>query len=1248
MAAAAAAIAGTAGASLANGTPAILAFNRGLVSRFALARLDMKRMAFSAELMTNWMSRVLGPMGLRAGLGFLGSVAGQARMLPFVFSTDDTALVEISNLTIRVWVGDRLISRPGVSTTVTNGNFTTNLTGWTDNDEGGAASAWNLNGYMELVGTGTEAAIRDQQVAVVSADQGTEHSLSIVIAGGPVTLRVGSTAGGDEYVTETSLETGAHSLAFTPSGNFHIRLMSRAVRATYVDSVTVEGGGVMRIPAPWVTTDLRKIRADQSGDVLFVACKGYQQRRIERRGARSWSIVLYQPPDGPFRAENVGPITLTASGLTGNITLTASAPLFRSGHGGALWRMTSEGQRVEEDITAENTFSDPIEVTNVGEGRRFTITRTGTWSATVTLQRSIGEVGLWEDVESYTDNASITYADELDNQVVFYRIGVKTGDFTSGTVELALFFPLGSITGIVRTLTFSSSTSMSAEVVKDLGGTTATDIWSEGVWSPYRGWPTSVVLYEGRLWWLGKNAVVASISDAFDSFDPSFEGAAGPINRTIGSGPVDDIQWVLPLKRLLVGAEGGEIGIRSTTFDEPITPTNFNIKPVSSQGSSDVNAAHFDNRGVFVQRCGSRLYELAYSVETNDYDANDLTAMVPEVGEPGIVAIAVQRQPDTRIHCVRSDGVVAVAVIDRAENVLSWQLIETDGVVEEVVVLPGTTEDAVYYVVDRSVNGEVTTITVTDNGSGYDEPPELLFVGGSGSGATGTTRLGYFGDAAIDGTDYAIGDVLTLEGGEGSIEATIQVVTVDSNGGITASTVLEHGEYTEIPIGTIRLIGGSGRGATIAGDPSLWGVSAGYVTSGGSGYTSTPTIGVSGSGAGAALTATTLTAARRYLERFALQNECQGGSQNKQADSFISYVGQTTSVSGGIVSELSVTAGFGYLSQPAVGFSGGGGSGAAASVTLKLVSFGISVLGSGYSNGDILTLVGGTFTRPARLQVMNTFGPGLLAPLNGLSIIDGGEYTVPPAAAFASATLSGGTGAGAAIYPVWGLGTASITNPGSGYTSQPTVTLSVPPLGTDQLSTPGVAGTITASVIAGSTETVEASTNVINGLDHLNGKEVVVWADGADLSPDDDEGNQRTYTVQGGSISLDRSVSRAVVGLPYRARWKSTKLASVTEEGMATGLNQRKRIVQLGLVLADTLNRGIRFGPDFETMDPLPEVERDALVSSESNHVWTAYDEEMIEFPGEWSTDSRLCLEAKAPRPCTVLAVVMSITQGTK
>ena len=76
---------------------AYLAFNRGLVSRLALARADIKRLGLSAEVYVNYIARARGSMRLRPGLGYLTPTVGnnQARCIPFVFSTSGVARVEV-------------------------------------------------------------------------------------------------------------------------------------------------------------------------------------------------------------------------------------------------------------------------------------------------------------------------------------------------------------------------------------------------------------------------------------------------------------------------------------------------------------------------------------------------------------------------------------------------------------------------------------------------------------------------------------------------------------------------------------------------------------------------------------------------------------------------------------------------------------------------------------------------------------------------------------------------------------------------------------------------------------------------------------------------------------------------------------------------------------------------------------------------------------------------------------------------
>lgn len=694
------------------GEQPILAFNRGMLSRLAMARTDLKRYGMSAEVQENYMPRVLGSAMLRPGLGYLGNIRLNAapRMLDFVFATDDTALLELTDLTMRIWVNDEVVTRPTVTAAFSNGTFDTNLAGWTDIDQTTqTVSQWVAGGYMGLSGYAGSYAGRRQAVTV--NEPNTVHGLRVVVTRGVVDVLVGSTAGGEEYFRVT-LGAGIHSLAFTPTGNISVDILGFTEYESLVDSVSFDTAGVLELPTPWFLADLPNVRKDQSGDILFVSCTGKQQRKIERRGVTSWSVALYEPENGPFRSINTTGTTISNTAVRGATVLTASQPVFKASHVGALFRLESNGQFVDRNFTALDQAGDKIVVTGVGLTRAFTVSLLfGAAVGTITLQRSVGDTEVWENTAtSYTVNTTATFNDALDNQIIAYRL--KCTAYTSGTINGQLLYQYGSITGVVRITGVTSTLVASANVLRTLGalgtlGNSATTDWYEGSWSDYRGWPSAVALYEGRLWWAGKDKWFGSVTDDFTNFAPDYEGDAGPIQRSIGSGPVDVINWLLPLQRLMAGTDSSVVAGRSTSFDEPLTPSNFNPKAAVTQGSARVTAQKIDDTAVFVQSGGRRLLSMAPSVESNsNYGLEDLTQLVPEVTDSGIVRMAIQRQPDTRIHCVLDNGLAAVMVYDKAEDVKCWIVVRTDGAIIDVAVLPGTDgEDAVYYVVQRSTGG---------------------------------------------------------------------------------------------------------------------------------------------------------------------------------------------------------------------------------------------------------------------------------------------------------------------------------------------------------------------------------------------------------------------------------------------------------------------------------------------------------------------------------------------------------------
>lgn len=673
---------------------------------------------------------------------------------------------------------------------------TVNATGYTDmsRDLAGLTSIQTLDATdggagLFFVGTLYNEAKRVQAVSVLDADVDVEHALRITVQQGKLMLRVGTEYGEEDLITETTLGEGEHSLAFTPTTNlFFVQFASNTEHSSILASCQIEGSGDMALSTVWSTSDLDFINYTQSGDIVYVACQGKPRYKIERRATNSWSVVKYQPDDGPFRALNTSLITMTPSALSGDITLAASRDFFRETHVGALIKIRSAGQQTDDSFNGANQFSSTnIRVTGVDTARSISITRAGTWSATVTLQRSLSEPGNWTDAVTFTSNGTSTYTDDLDNQIVYYRIGIKTGDYTSGTANIDMEYASGGIVGTARVTAFNSRTNVDAIVLNRFGSTDASENWNEGVWSDFRGHPSAVTIYEGRLGWAGKDRLTLSVSDAYESFDEELEGDSGPINRTIGQGPVDQINWLIYSKTLILGGEGAEHSVGTTAFDEVLTPDNYHSDPVTNIGSAPVSAVKVDKDVIFAARTRTDVYQLSYQSDVYDYSAAKLNRLIPEICDAGIVRIEYQKYPDTRLHCVLEDGTVALLIFEREEDVVCWVDVTTDGLIEDVVVLPaddGVAEDKVYYVVNRTINGatkrylEKWAIETDCQGSTLNKQADSFITFTNGPASATVTGLDHLeGESVVvwaDGKclDDSNGDIATFTVSSGSISLT--------------------------------------------------------------------------------------------------------------------------------------------------------------------------------------------------------------------------------------------------------------------------------------------------------------------------------------------------------------------------------------------------------------------------------------------------------------------------------------------
>src|SRR5262249_51033711 len=188
----------------------LYAMNAGEVSKIALARVDVAKLRMAAACQVNWLPYVVGPMALRPGLLYVGEVLGDApsRLVRFVFSKLDTALIELTANQMRVWINETLVTRAAVATSISDPSFQ-GLGNWTTANSTSGASATVTGGVCTLTCQPAGGLAQIQQtVTVPSPALGIEHAIRIVVTQGPVVFRAGSTPGGADLIPQTTLDTG--------------------------------------------------------------------------------------------------------------------------------------------------------------------------------------------------------------------------------------------------------------------------------------------------------------------------------------------------------------------------------------------------------------------------------------------------------------------------------------------------------------------------------------------------------------------------------------------------------------------------------------------------------------------------------------------------------------------------------------------------------------------------------------------------------------------------------------------------------------------------------------------------------------------------------------------------------------------------------------------------------------------------------------------------------------------------------
>jgi hypothetical protein len=151
-----------------------------------------------------------------------------------------------------------------------------------------------------------------------------------------------------------------------------------------------------------------------------------------------------------------------------------------------------------------------------------------------------------------------------------------------------------------------------------------------------------------------------------------------------------------------------------------------------------------------------------------------------------------------------------------------------------------------------------------------------------------------------------------------------------------------------------------------------------------------------------------------------------------------------------------------------------------------------------------------------------------------------------------------------------------------------------------------------------------SATTTLSGLAHLEGQTVSILADGA---------AHANKTVSSGAITLDRSVTKACVGLSYDSILQTMRIEGGAAEGTSQG--KTKRISKVVLRLFETV--GVKVGPSLTNLELIPFRTTSSLLSNPVDTLLSGDKE--IEFNDDYNSDGFIFIKQDQPLPCSILAI---------
>jgi len=398
---------------------------------------------------------------------------------------------------------------------------------------------------------------------------------------------------------------------------------------------------IFEIASPYIEAHLPEIKFAQSGDVMYFVHPGYEPRSLSRTGDTSWSLGT----TSFFPDVNGASVTslgITPQGTPGSTTYTYLVTTFDPRSGEES--AGTSNSTTTGNATLSSTNFNRITFTSLGDPYEHNIylLRAGVWGFIGTCS---GTVAQFDDIgytPDYTDNPPV-------DRVVFDFVGE---------------------------------------------------------------YPSAISFYQQRLCLANTDdepeKVFLSGTGSFTNFQVNKPiRDSDSIQFTLAGKLISEVYHLVDIGRLAIFTESGEWIVNG---DEggAITPSRINATQSTYYGSDpNLTPIVIGNSALYVQARGSIVRDFSYKAESSGYDGNDLSIFSSHLFTNYTISDwSFQQVPNSILWAVRSDGKLLGLTYLKEQQVLAWHQHDTDGgVFENVCSIPGSSEDDVYFVVQRIIDG---------------------------------------------------------------------------------------------------------------------------------------------------------------------------------------------------------------------------------------------------------------------------------------------------------------------------------------------------------------------------------------------------------------------------------------------------------------------------------------------------------------------------------------------------------------